>query len=86
MKPSEVYTRAAELIARGKEIYGCYAISKVANNNYWSSEESRKFMEYFIPEEKERKSVFWFGGKSKENQRARVLALYLMAEIAKELE
>ena len=82
MKPSKVYRRAAELIASGKNRYACSAISEASD----SFRRIHEFQKYFQPEN-ELPGSPWFGVfNSPKNQRARELALYLMAEIAKELE
>lgn len=82
MKPSEVYRRAAELIASGEEKACCVAIYTVTENVEHIIKSD--FTKYFEPRGKY--NYFWFGDFTPENQRARELALYLMAEIAKELE
>lgn len=77
MKPSEVYRRAAELIASGVRFNVLEAIDYISREPRFHSE-AINFYLY--------KMEGNFGDFTPENQRARELALYLMAEIAKELE
>lgn len=81
MKPSEVYTRAAELIASGEHTSLSMAIMAAGKSSRHLSSFILYFSEHgFVPLPR-----LW-SHERLENQRVRELALYLMAEIAKELE
>ena len=88
MKPSEVYLRAAEIMATdGDDMFGCcYHIARVEGSigraGSYDSKVQKSLARIFRPH---RDSVYWWE-LTKEGLNCRVLALLFMHQIAKESE
>lgn len=91
MKPSTIYKKAAESIFAHKSYYSCVAICRV--NNVTHMDEGPKpgelpvlddYIDTFKPEFECRGEPWCFGDYEEESRENRIIALLLMAEIAKE--
>jgi hypothetical protein len=86
MKASAVYRKAAE-IADSERVVGCYAIDLASGEGYGIGPAYDSFEDYFKPENAYELGWGWFGDCMNPTlQNSRVLALLLMAEIARDEE
>lgn len=87
MNPSEIYRKAAELIARGTQQHSCVAISIVVN--YESFHERQSYGALFRPSRRVGSNDpwgEWWSEESKVCRDCRVIALCFMAAIAEDEE